>query len=144
MTVFVKYFVTYNFIYLKLYVTITTMSKHVREFDQNIVNALSELDWPLFNNEGRKVFVRSVARNESGFEHIAGKNHYLKVRDILLIPKILKEPLYIGHEKKGKKTKFYCGLRKGFEKSKYLRIIVRIQKDLTEQIVTIYPNKTLK
>ena len=72
------------------------------------------------------------------------ENHYLKVRDILLIPKILKEPLYIGHEKKGKKTKFYCGLRKGFEKSKYLRIIVRIQKDLTEQIVTIYPNKTLK
>ena len=120
------------------------MSKHVREFDQNIVGALEKLKWPLFNNEGRKVTIRAIARNESGVEHIAGKNHYLKIRDILLIPKILKNPAYIGHEKRGKKTKFYCGLRKGDEKSRYLRIIVRVQKDLSEQIVTIYPNKTLK
>ena len=120
------------------------MSKHVREYDQNIVDALKKIKWPLFNNEGKKVTIRPFARNESGLEHIAGKNHYLKIRDILLVPKILKNPLHIGRDKKGKKTKYYSGLRKGDEKSRYLRIIVRVQKDLSEQIVTIYPNKTLK
>ena len=120
------------------------MSKYKRDIDKNILNAIVKLQWPLLNNEGKIVYVRVNARNENGFEHIAGKNHYLKVRDIEQIPQILKKPYKIINENKGRKGKSYFGIRKGDNKSKYLKIIVRKRKDGNEEIITVYPNKEVK
>jgi len=118
------------------------MSKRKREYDPHIAIALQNLKWPLKNNEGNLVSVRRSARKENGFEHIAGKNHYLKVRDIEQIPDILLKPYKVSiSEKKGKT---YFGIRKGKNKSKYLKVIVRKCKDGSEQIITVYPNKLLK
>ena len=58
------------------------MTKHKRPFDQNLVDIINKLNWPLVNSNGVKVFLRKNARNETGAEHIAGKLHELKVRDI--------------------------------------------------------------
>ena len=89
------------------------MSKHKRPIDENILKAVNDLKWPLINKYGNKVFLRERARNESGAEHVAGKLHLLKVRDIKIIPEILKNPI---NEKEIKERESYT-----LEKEKDLR-----------------------
>ena len=120
------------------------MSKKQRDFDKNILNSLSKLQWPIINNKGIKVFVRANARKEGGLQHIAGKCHLLKVRDIESIPNILKNPYKVILEQSGRKGKSYYGKRKGVEKSPLLKIVVRIRSDYCEEIVTIYTAKRVK
>lgn len=120
------------------------MSKHRREYDKNVLNAIMKLPWPLLNNKSVKVFVRANARNEDGFVHIAGKCHLMKVRDIELIPSTLLKPYKTTCEKNGRKGKNYYGKRKGKEKSPFLKIVVRNRNDGCEEIVTIYTTKTIK
>ena len=117
------------------------MSKHKRPFDQNLVDAILKLNWPLVNKDGVKIFLRDRSRTESGPEHIAGVLHKLKVRDIQLLPTIFKNPYKIEHEKGGKKGKFYYGKRKGKNKQPFIKIIVKINKDCSETIATIYASK---
>jgi len=120
------------------------MGKRKRDYDQNITLALQKIQWPIINAEGISVSVRKTARNENGFEHIAGKMHLLKIRDIDLIPYIIKNPLKVVLENKGRKGKAYFGKRKGINKSKYLKIVVRCQGNKSEEIVTVYSTKGLK
>jgi len=120
------------------------MSKRKREYDPNIAKALQEIKWPILNHEGKEVYVRRCSRHENGFEHIAGKNHYLKVRDIKQIPEIIKKPYQILDCQKMRKGISYFGIRKGINKSKYLKIVVRERMDGTQEIVTVYPNKVIK
>ena len=115
------------------------MSKHKRPFDQNLVDAVNKLSWPLINNNGTKVFLRKNARYETGAEHIAGKLHELKVRDIELLPVIVKCPLAVEIDKR--KGKLYFGKRKGINKFPFLKIVVKIEKDETETIITICSSK---
>lgn len=120
------------------------MSKKKREFDINITEALQRIKWPLNNYCGTKIVVRKSARNENGFEHIAGKKHQLKVRDIEMIPKVLEKPLKVIMENKGRHGKSYFGKRKGDNKSKFLKIVVRTLNGTTEEIVTIYTTRNIK
>ena len=120
------------------------MSKKQRDYDKNILNNLTKLQWPLFNYENKKVYVRANARNEDGFQHIAGKCHLLKIRDIDLIPSVLKKPYKVVLEGVGKKGKSYYGKRKYKEKSPLLKIVVRFRNDGSEEIVTIYTTKSIK
>jgi hypothetical protein len=115
------------------------MSKHKRPFDQNLVDAINKLCWPLVNNNGNKVFLRNNARYESGAEHFAGKLHELKVRDIELLPNVLKQPLAVKTDKR--KGKLYFGRRKGVNKFPYRKVVVRIEKDKTETIITVCSSK---
>lgn len=115
------------------------MSKHKRPFDQNLVDALNKLSWPLVNKDGVKVFLRDNARNETGAEHIAGKLHELKVRDIEIIPSILEQPLKTERDKR--KGKLYFGKRKGVNKFPFLKIVVNEQKDGSEVIITVCSSK---
>ena len=117
------------------------MSKHKRPIDENILKAINDLKWPLVNKDGNKVFLRKRARNESGAEHVAGKLHLLKVRDIRIVPEILKNPINVIRDKR--KGKLYFGKRKGLEKIPYLKIVVKEEKDGTETIVTICTSKTI-
>ena len=115
------------------------MAKHKRPFDQNLVDAINKLNWPLINNNGVKVFLRQNARNETGAEHIAGKLHELKVRDIEILPNVLKQPLSVKNDKR--KGKLYFGKRKGVNKFPYLKVVVRVEKDETETIITVCSSK---
>lgn len=118
------------------------MSKHKREVDQHLIDALNNLPWPLINKDGKKVFVTPKNRNESGFEHISGKCHYLKVRDMELIPSILQKPINVF--KDNRKGKIYIGKRKGVEKRPFLKIVVKEGKRDIEFITTIYTSKERK
>lgn len=115
------------------------MAKHKRPFDQNLVNSLDKFDWPLTNYCGIKIFLRASARNETGQEHIAGKLHGLKVRDIELLPSILAKPLAIKID--ARKGKLYFGKRKGVNKSLYLKIVTKVNRDGSETIITVCPSK---
>ena len=115
------------------------MAKRKRPFDKNLVDAMNKLNWPLINKDGNKVFLRSDARYESGAEHVAGKLHELKVRDIVIIPSILKQPLKVERDKR--KGKLYFGKRKGVNKFPYLKIVVNEQKDGSEVIITVCSSK---
>lgn len=117
------------------------MSKHKKEFDKHLVIALQKLAWPLFDKNGKKVFVRSNDRKGDGFSHIASKHHSLKVRDIELIPSILKNPLAIKKDKR--KGLVYYGKRKGINKSLYLKIVLREDKTEHLIIITICASKRL-
>jgi hypothetical protein len=85
------------------------------------------------------VFLRKSARNETGAEHIAGKLHELKVRDIEILPNVLKQPLSVKNDKR--KGKLYFGKRKGVNKFPYLKVVVRVEKDETETIITVCSSK---
>lgn len=115
------------------------MSKQRRPFDRNLVDTLNKLSWPLVSKDGIKVFLRDNARNETGAEHIAGKLHELKVRDIEIIPTILKAPLKVLKDKR--KGKLYFGKRKGVYKFPYLKIVVNERKDGSEVIITVCSSK---
>ena len=115
------------------------MSKYKRAFDQNLVDAINKLDWPLSNNKGSKVLLRNNARKETGAEHIAGKLHQLKVRDIELLPNIIKQPKSVVNDKR--KGKIYYGKRKGINKFPYLKIVVRVGRDNSETIITVCSSK---
>ena len=104
------------------------------------MNAIKNLKWPLLNKYGVKIFLREKARNETGAEHVAGKLHLLKVRDIKIVPEVLKNPINVIKDKR--KGKLYFGKRKGLERIPYLKIVVREEKDGTETIVTICTSKT--
>ena len=88
---------------------------------------------------GKKVFHRASARHETGAEHIAGKLHELKIRDIELLPNVLKWPLSVKSDRR--KGKLYYGKRKGVNKAPYLKVVVRKEKDGSETIITICPSK---
>lgn len=79
--------------------------------------------------------MRKNARNETGAEHIAGKLHELKVRDIEILPNVLKQPLSVKND--NRKGKLYFGKRKGVNKFPYLKVVVRVEKDDTETIITV-------
>ena len=115
------------------------MAKYRRPFDQNLVDAINKLNWPLINKDGVKVFLRNNSRYESGAEHVAGKLHELKVRDIEIIPTTLKQPLKATRDKR--KGKLYFGKRKGVNKFPYLKIVVNEQKDGSEVIITVCSSK---
>ena len=91
------------------------------------------------NTNGIKVFLRKNARYETGAEHIAGKLHELKVRDIELLQSIIKHPLAVQNDKR--KGKLYYGKRKGVNKFPYLKIVVKTEIDETETIITICSSK---
>ena len=109
---------------------------------KNILDAVNKLEWPLTNKTGTKIFLRKKARNESGAEHISGKLHSLKVRDIEAVPSILKNPLSIFFD--DRKGKLYFGKRKGINsKYPYLKIVVKEERNGTETIVTVCFAKSL-
>jgi len=116
-----------------------------KEKDQNIVSALSHLPKPMINRDGILVYVREEARSETGAEHIAEKKHLLKIRDIKVIPGILKDPISYKKDPKRKRSMIYFGKRPGQNnKAPFLKIVTNIRKDGAEEIITIYPKKRIK
>lgn len=116
-------------------------------YDQHIVDALLKLKMPIVGVDGRKFYLRDMARNESGIKHIAKKSHRLKVRDIESVPNILKHPKLWCSDPDNKIYRNYYGIRKGDDSNTFLKIVtspVKGKRDEEEMIVTIFPTKSIK
>lgn len=90
--------------------------KKNEKYDQNIIDALRKL--PSEIEDKRHNFVIEIKNdkarsNETRFEHIAKKNHELKVRDIEAIPEGIKNYVKFTKSKELKDTYCYYINRKG-------------------------------
>ncbi len=119
-------------------------------YDPNIIEALEKLPNIMTNNENKEVRIRVQARIESGKEHIAVATHGLQVRDIELIPKILKKPEYSCKDPNNNNYKDYYGKRLGKHNSStrnkgiFLKIVTAVKIDKSEEIVTCYQTNSIK
>lgn len=119
-------------------------------YDPNIIAALEELPKIMKNNESKEVTIRHQARDESGKEHIAVSTHGLQVRDIEMIPEILKKPETCLQDPYNKNYKDYYGKRLGKHdsttrnKGQYLKIVTSVKLDGNEEIITVYPTNSIK
>ena len=120
------------------------MSKKNKEYDQNIISALKKLPTPLMTAKGNEVLFNIDKRNETFYEHIADKKHHLHVKDIEVIPIILKDKKSLVGDCKSHKFNNYIGRRgKQNEKAHYLKIITMVGKTNKESVVTVYVVKTI-
>lgn len=119
-------------------------------YDPNIISSLEKLPKTMMNNEKKEVKIRLSARNESGAEHIAVVTHGLQIRDIKLIPKVLRNPEHFCVDPNNKNYKNYYRKREGKHDSKtrnkgiYLKIVTSVKLDGREEIVTVYPTNSIK
>ena len=86
------------------------------KYDQNLIEALKQL--PSSIEDKRHGFVIEIKNdrarsNETRFEHIAKKNHELKVRDIKSIPEGIKEYVKFVKSNEIENTCYYFIKRKG-------------------------------
>lgn len=118
------------------------MSKHYISYDQNIVKALKELKLPMLNFKNEPIYFQKRKRYEDTFEHIANKEHHLKLKDVKIIEKIIKDKNSITKDKKAKRGICYIGKRTGIEKQRpYLKIVCIKNKNNIQEISNIYPIK---
>ena len=116
------------------------------EYDKHIVDALLKLKSPILGKDGKKFYIRESAKDESGLEHIANKQHRLKVKDIEDVPNILKHPKAEMVDPNNKNYRNYYGVRKGKETDLLIKIVTWPDKSnpKKEVIITIFPTKTIK
>ena len=116
------------------------------EYDQHIIDALLKLQNPIIGKDKKVFFVRNKARGETGLQHIANKRHRLKVRDIEMVPSILKHPQYMCDDPDNSIYKNYYGIRKDGKHTSFIKIVTSPQKNnkTTEEIITIYPTNSIK
>ena len=115
-----------------------------KEYDDHIIDALLKLKVPIIGKGGKLFLIRDDARYESGIKHIASKSHRLKVRDIEMLPLILKHPKMVVVDPNNKNYRNYYGIRKGTSDSALLKIITWPYENNPniELIVTIFPTKS--
>ena len=108
------------------------MSKKRNEkiYDQKIIDALKKL--PSQIEDKRHGFVVEIkddrARsNETRFEHIAKKNHELKVRDIEAIPEGIKQYVRFTKSHELKDTYYYYIDRKG-EDAGFIQVAIKLKE----------------
>ena len=116
------------------------------KYDQHIVDALLKLKMPIKGCSGKEFDIRSKGRNENGLEHIALKRHRLKVKDIEMIPDILKHPNVVTIDPHNRNYRNYYGIRKGKDAELFLKIVTwPYESDPNkETIITIYPTSRIK
>ena len=116
------------------------------EYDKHIIDALIKLHAPILGKEGKQFYLRDKTRNETGLQHIANKNHRLKVRDIESVPSILRHPKAEMVDPNNKNYRNYYGIRDGKDANSFLKIVTWPDKNnpKKETIITIYPTKTIK
>lgn len=120
---------------------------NLNEPDQHIVDELNKIKWPIINFEGHKIFLRERYGNiVYTINHISEKRHFTKVRDIKLLPSILRKPFKVIPQD-GRKRKIYFGKRhgnKGNDHKPFLQIVTEVYND-KEYITTLYPvNKIIE
>ena len=116
--------------------------KNEKFYDQKLIDALKKIPSPIWDKK-HKIFIylnNDQARsNESRFEHIAKKNHELKVRDIESIPDGINGYVYFTKSKGIKDTYYYYIKRKGNDKGFIqVAILVDIKDKSRAYVKTIF------
>ena len=104
--------------------------KSGEKYDQKLIDALEKLPSTIEDKKhGFVIVVRNdkARSNETRFEHIAKKNHELKVRDIELIPEGINNYLKFSKSNEIKDTYYYYIKRKGKDRG-YIQVAVLIDK----------------
>ena len=115
--------------------------KSDEKYDQKLIDALEKLPPTIEDKKhGFIIVVRNdkARSNETRFEHIAKKNHELKVRDIELIPEGVKKYTKFSKSMELKDTYYYYILRKGKDKG-----FVQLAIKLIEGETNLYYIKTI-
>ena len=102
--------------------------KKVSHYDENVMEALAKLPKTIFDKKHNlTIIVRNdqARSNQTRFEHIARKDHQLKVRDIESIPEGVVN--YVRYVKSHihKETYYYFIKRKG-ESSGFIQMAVKL------------------
>lgn len=105
--------------------------KKNEKYDQNIIEALRKL--PSEIEDKRHNFVIEIKNdkarsNETRFEHIAKKNHELKVRDIEAIPEGIKRYVRFLKSNEMENTYYYFINRKGKNKG-FIQVAILVDED---------------
>ena len=115
--------------------------KSLEKYDQKLIDALEKLPPTIEDKKhGFIIVVRNdqARTNETRFEHIAKRNHELKVRDIELIPEGVKRYAKFSKSDELKDTYYYYILRKGKDKG-----FVQLAIKLIEGETNLYYIKTI-
>jgi len=111
-------------------------------YDQNIVEALEKLPSSIFDKKHNlTILVRNdqARSNQTRFQHIARKDHQLKVRDIESIPEGINKYVRYVKSKTIKDTFYYYIDRKGDDKGFIeVAILVDIMNKNIAYIKTIF------
>lgn len=118
--------------------------KRMTNSNINIEKALLNLDFPLLNNNGAKVYLKITNSNHSRSKHISKQYHGLTERDIKLIPQVLKNPDYVTKDRKVKRNKNYYIKRSGKKKILFLKIVTKIIGPEEEQLITVFTTNNIK
>ena len=116
--------------------------KNEKFYDQKLIDALKKIPSPIWDKK-HKIFIylnNDQARsNESRFEHIAKRNHELKVRDIESIPDGINGYVYFTKSKEIKDTYYYYIKRKGNDRGFIqVAILVDIKDKSKAYVKTIF------
>ena len=98
------------------------------KYDLKLIEALKKLPSQIEDKKhGFIVLVRNdrARSNETRFEHIAKKNHQLKVRDIELIPEGINKYAKFSKSLELKDTYYYYILRKGKDKG-FVQLAIKL------------------
>ena len=105
------------------------MKRNANEkYDQKLIAALEELPSTIEDKKhGFTIIVRNdrARSNETRFEHIAKRNHQLKVRDIEAIPEGVKEYIKFSKSIELKDTYYYHINRKGRDKG-FIQLAIKL------------------
>ena len=105
------------------------MTKKTNEkYDLRLIEALKKLPSQIEDKKhGFIIVVRNdrARSNETRFEHIAKKNHQLKVRDIELIPEGINKYAKFSKSLELKDTYYYYILRKGKDKG-FVQLAIKL------------------
>lgn len=117
-------------------------------YDQKLIDALQKL--PSLIEDKKHGYIIEVKNdrarsNETRFEHIAKRNHELKVRDIEAIPEGIKQYVLFTRSKELKDTFYYYINRKGEDKG-FIQVAIKLKEGETKiyYIKTIYISYRIK
>lgn len=102
--------------------------KKVSHYDENVMEALAKLPNTIFDKKHNlTIIVRNdqARSNQTRFEHIARKDHQLKVRDIESIPEGINRYVKFVKSKTIKDTFYYYIDRKGEDKG-FIEVVILV------------------
>lgn len=102
--------------------------KEVSHYDENVMEALAKLPKTIFDKKHNlTIIVRNdqARSNQTRFEHIARKDHQLKVRDIESIPEGINRYVKFVKSKSIKDTYYYYIDRKGEDKG-FIEVVILV------------------
>lgn len=112
--------------------------------NKDVLSSIENLNFPIKNNIGCDVFLKKSKSNHSRSHHISKQYHGLSSDDILIIPELLKNPVYVTKDPNHKEKKNYYGRRSKSRKILFIKVVTKVRNDYSEEIITIFTTNHIK